>query len=811
MSRENGMRTRAEERMRGRRRQRRSRTGVAGLLGCLVLLSALASIAQAQVPDVAIVWTASNGSGVPGSPHIEAEVGDQLTATVYLTAGSEGIQSYNVSVSFDTELADELDLVSATGFLPADFDVAIGGNPASTQESSLSVPGQVVGFAAAADGLMAGPTESRFAIGEIVFEANTPVKDGIDILPDLSVQGSSIRSITFVDQTASALLRGAEVNPFLSYLPDRWFELAIDLLPIEHPGNPVDSTSGLGSVAESFRLGSTEVTNAQYTLFLNAVDPTGSNPNFVYDTNMGTSLRGGINFDAAAPDGRKYTTKTYFADRPVNYVSFLDVARFLNWLENGTPSDGSGTETGAYTIGVGSFPTPNPSSRFALPDEDQWYKAAYYDPLAPGTTYYSYPTSSSGIPTRAVCDSMSPDPPGNITNPGLTTANYFDDCEWGGVPASEGNVSRVATAGATSPFGAFDMGGNVNEWVALQVGNEYRVRGGAWDDGTLPLRKNQMNPESEPPAIGRDDLGFRIISRELSDLDGDGIPDDGSGGLGIECGDGQTVGCDDNCPLVPNPDQANYDGDGHGDACDNCAYHSNTDEESPFARFDPTDPRPILFQSDLDLDGRGDACDLDMDGDGLANDVDPDSDGDTIPNDGAPGDVPCVSEQGTNCDDNCPFVVNWNPAVPEGQLDCESDGIGDLCDCAAGIVDGDDPDDDGVAESCDNCRLHANRDQADSDRDGFGNACDLCPHTAETFSLDTDGDGVGDPCDTCPTVANADQTDSDSDGVGDACDLGNDTGWRWRERRHRQLPACRETRAKRIWMATASATSAIPS
>jgi hypothetical protein len=189
---------------------------------------------------------------------------------------------------------------------------------------------------------------------------------------------------------------------------------------------------------------------------------------------------------------------------------------------------------------------------------------------------------------------------------------------------------------------------------------------------------------------------------------------------------------EDNCPLMPNPDQANIDGDWYGDACDPCSDYDGDgfgNPGIPYSRCEEDNCPSVANpdQHDNDGDGYGDACDPDDDNDGVP-------DYHEIP----------------NLRDNCRWTFN------PGQEDEDYDGIGDACDT--------DYDNDGVLNANDNCPELPNPDQENNDGDHLGDACDP----------DDDKDGVDDEVDNCPLTANESQTDKDGDGIGDACDPDHD-------------------------------------
>jgi formylglycine-generating enzyme required for sulfatase activity len=276
--------------------------------------------------------------------------------------------------------------------------------------------------------------------------------------------------------------------------------VTVDWVFIGDPGNPADpnpdtvkcapsAISPCGSVAHEYAISKYEVTNTQYAEFLNA--KAAADPLALYHTNMNASSNGGITRSGVS-GSYGYSVKAGMESMPINYVSFWDATRFANWLHNG---QGSGdTETGAYTL-LGGTPTPsngatvtrNPGAIVFLPSENEWYKAAYYDPIS--DVYYAYPT---GTDTPTVCSG----PTGTAHHANCFTGSYA--------------VAAVgAYPGSASPNGTFDQGGNVAEWNdSVVYGSSRGRRGGSFYGGAGELAADY--PVGVAPTLQNDDIGFRV-------------------------------------------------------------------------------------------------------------------------------------------------------------------------------------------------------------------------------------------------------------------------------------------------------------
>ena len=191
-------------------------------------------------------------------------------------------------------------------------------------------------------------------------------------------------------------------------------------------GNNAD-TNTYGSVAYAYSIMVNLVTNAEYAIFLNAVDSTGANLLGLYSLSMGTdATRGGISFNASNSNGFKFEVKSNMGNKPVNYVNWFNAARMSNWLHN---NKGSGsTETGAYILNNQSAGVNFPrqaGATFAIPTHNEWYKAAYYKGGGTGGTdagYWLYPTQYDSAPAK-IASSASGDGPVVNAAPSPTPTN----------------------------------------------------------------------------------------------------------------------------------------------------------------------------------------------------------------------------------------------------------------------------------------------------------------------------------------------------------------------------------------------------
>ena len=220
-------------------------------------------------------------------------------------------------------------------------------------------------------------------------------------------------------------------------------------VPVGDPGNAKDST-GYGSVAYPYKIGKYEVTNAEYCEFLNAVAKTDRHA--LYDGRMASEY-GGITRSGSSGD-YVYATTAGGANKPVGYVTFESCARYCNWLSNGGAK--VDTDQGAYSISGNQVTAPDHAelalgkkTTWVISSEDEWYKAAYYDPKKRGEGgYWSYASKDGSAPE---C---------NINSNAITEVGSY--------------------ASAPSSYGTFDQNGNLWEYNETMSGNKVGLRGGSF-------------------------------------------------------------------------------------------------------------------------------------------------------------------------------------------------------------------------------------------------------------------------------------------------------------------------------------------
>ncbi len=238
-------------------------------------------------------------------------------------------------------------------------------------------------------------------------------------------------------------------------------QFTIDFVPISGSTNP---TSGYGIVNSDYRMGTYEVSNAQFAKFA-------SNSN-IYWTG---------------------------ADVPSNSVSWFEAAQFVNYLNTSTGNPAA-YKFSSSTFSVwdvtdtgydASNPYRNSNAIYFLPTEDEWVKAAYWN----GTNIQTWSNASTGDLIEGL--------------PNPTKWNYS---------SSVGNEPWNATSGVKELNNTYNMMGNVMEWTESpwNSGNYLSdsgrgLRGGSYyyDNYGLALsyRDDVVTPDFEHRAVG-----FRVAS-----------------------------------------------------------------------------------------------------------------------------------------------------------------------------------------------------------------------------------------------------------------------------------------------------------
>lgn len=255
-------------------------------------------------------------------------------------------------------------------------------------------------------------------------------------------------------------------------------EFSVEFVDIGHSGNADDVTGNpvaAGQVAYSYRIAKHETSWDMVNAF-----------------NASQSLQ--ITQDSRDPG------------KPSTRIDWNEAARFVNWLNTSKGYQAAyrfdtddiddnltvWNSSEAWQLG-GENLFRHKNAKYWLPSVDEWYKAAYYDPVT--ASYNNYPTLSGNAPYSVSSGTT------------VNTAVYNQSFLRG--PAS------ITEAGGLSAYGVMGLGGNALEWnetssdLANSSGDSARIyRGGRWNSRSTLLHSSSAFQANATSTLTG--LGFRV-------------------------------------------------------------------------------------------------------------------------------------------------------------------------------------------------------------------------------------------------------------------------------------------------------------
>ncbi len=271
---------------------------------------------------------------------------------------------------------------------------------------------------------------------------------------------------------------------------------SFELVSVADPGNAADA-NGMGRVAYGYQIGKSEVTIGEYTHFLNAVANIEDryqlwNPRMTEDLNVAGITRSGT----IGP----FTYSAFGSPhKPITYVSWFDAARYVNWLSSGN------TEAGAYPLAgatSGTAPARVPGATYALPNEPEWYKAAYYSGSG---SYWKYATQETSAPSNDFTFK------GNTAN--VMVNGLYAITQSPILDPNQSYLMDAGSSGTTSHYGTVDQTGNVSEWLGVGASPSQALRGGNWKNDVLQVDSSVIGSRTTASGTSeRPTYGFRIVN-----------------------------------------------------------------------------------------------------------------------------------------------------------------------------------------------------------------------------------------------------------------------------------------------------------